>query len=104
MNIEINELATLLGGTQKQGRPPITGPQQIVVLDPRDGYLSEMRDTSTVGSRLTTRGASEFGAQLAALGNWPRLVRPSKPKLDPCGSIIAPDHAVILIIPCKSQW
>lgn len=103
MNIEISELATLLGGTQQQGRPQITGPQQIVVLDRGwifvgtaryiDGGIS-VENARCIRIWGTTRGIG----QLAEEGPTEHT------KLDQCGSIIAPDHAIIFIIPCKTQW
>jgi hypothetical protein len=103
MNIEINELATLLGGTQKQGRPPITGPQQIVVLDRGWVFVGNARYVDG-GLAVDNARCIRIWGTARGIGQLAETGPTEQTKLDPCGSIIAPDHAVILIIPCKSQW
>jgi hypothetical protein len=103
MNIELSELASLLGTNQQPKRPGITGPQQIVVFDRGWVFVGNARYVDG-GLQVDNARCIRIWGTTRGIGQLAESGPTEQTKLDPCGSVFGPDHAVILIIPCKSTW
>jgi len=102
MNIELNELVSLLG-TNHRPKQPITGPQQIVVIDRGWVMVGNSRWVDG-GIQIDSARCIRIWGTTRGIGQLAESGPTEQTKLDPCGSVFAPDHAVILVIPCKSNW
>ena len=101
MNIELNELAALLRGsnaTAKTEQPEING-QHIVVLDRGFVYVGEVE---IKGDFLYITDASNirYWGTKNGLGDL-RKGPLAETKLDKIGDVIAPMKSLIHLVPCK---
>ena len=79
------------------------GPQQIVVVDRGWVYVGIARHVDGALKIENARCIRRWGTT-RGLGELAESGPTSETKLDPMGTVLVPDRAVISVIACKSKW
>lgn len=87
----------------EQKRPEIDGPQQIVVLDRGWVFVGKTRYVDG-GMQVDNARCVRIWGTTRGIGELAESGPTERTRLDPCGSVFFPERALILIIPCKSNW
>jgi hypothetical protein len=102
MNIELNELVTLISAKNSTPSAPRNLGMRIVVLERGFVYVGNVSVDDDFVTVINARNIRRWGttAGLGELVNGPL----KDTKVDPCGDLLIPLRAVIHFIQCQKGW